>query len=292
MTGSSPIVVGVDGSPDSGHALAWAAAEAYQRGVRLYVVHGLWLPMAAAPFAGTAVVPPPDELRAYGTQVLDKARQRVKDEWPALDVDTLLVQRSPIEALLDVGRDAALTVVGSRGLSDIGALLLGSVSGRVAARSKRPVVVVPRPPEPGDGTIVVGVDGSAHGDAALRFALTEARLRSAEVLAVTAVQVRAVPVPVFDAGSVAEATAQEHRHAQGLAAEALARARAATGSRADVTVRVVSGSPADVLVDAGRRAGLVVVGSRGRGEVRSLLLGSTSHGVLHRAGRPVAVVHA
>ncbi|WP_116951360.1 universal stress protein [Jiangella endophytica] len=290
MTGSDSIVVGVDGSPDSGIALTWAAAEAYRRDVPLCVVHGLWLPMAATPFSGATLVLAPDELHAYATQVLDWARQRVKDEWPAVDLVTYLVHRAPVEALLDAGRDAALTVVGTRGLSDLGALLLGSVSGRLTARSKRPVVVVPRQLSPGDGTIVVGVGCSAHSDAALRFALTEARLRSAPVVAVSAVQARAVPTVGPD--GVTQAAARECLYAEAMAAEAIARARAATGSRADVTVRVVCGRPIDVVVEAGRTAELVVVGTRGRGEVRSLLIGSTSHGVLHHATRPVAVVHA
>ncbi|MBB5788761.1 universal stress protein [Jiangella mangrovi] len=292
MTSSNAIVVGVDGSPDSGIALTWAAAEAHRRGVALYAVHGLWMPIAAVPYGSSAVLPPPDDLRAYATQLLDKARQRVKDEWPSLDMDTFLIQQPPAQALLEVGHDAALTVAGTRGLSALGALVLGSVSGRVAARSKTPVVVVPPHPADSDGTIVVGVDGSAHSDAALRFALAEADLLSAPVVAVNAFHLQAVPAPIFEAIGLEEATAAEHDYADALVRDAVVRARAATGSHAEVTVRVVPGDAAQAIVDAGQEAALIVVGSRGRGEVRSLLLGSTSHGVLHHASRPVAVVHA
>lgn len=286
------IVVGVDGSPDSGVALTWAATEAHRRGVVLYAVYGLWMPMAAVPFGGTAVIPPSDEFRAYATQVLDKARQRVKDEWPDVEMDTFLVLRPPAEALLDIGRDAALIVVGTRGLSGLGALVLGSVSGRVAARSTCPTVVVPPQSGPGGGTIVVGVDGSAASDAALRFALAEADRLSAPVVAINAFRTTSIPVPIMDPDGVEKATALERQHAEGVVAEAVARARATTSSRANVTIRAVAGYPSDVILDAGRDATLIVVGSRGRGEVRSMLLGSTSHGVLHHATRPVAVVHA
>lgn len=292
MTSTNSIVVGVDGSPDSGAALDWAIAEARLRGAALYAVYGLWMPIAAVPFGGAAVLPPSDDLRAYATQVLDKARQRVKESATDVDVDTFLVLRPPAQALLDVGRDASLIVVGARGLSALGALVLGSVSGRVAAHSTTPVVVVPPIWSPHDGAIVVGVDGSAHSDAALRFALTEADRRSAPVVAVTAFRTESIAMPIFDPDGLAKITAAERQYAEALATEAVARARAATGSTADVSVRAEAGHPADVIVHAAREAALIVVGSRGRGEVRSMLLGSISHAVLHHATRPVAVVHA
>jgi len=60
----------------------------------------------------------------------------------------------------------------------------------------------------------------------------------------------------------------------------------------DVAVqqRLIQGRPAHEIADASRGAELVVVGSRGRGGFVSLLLGSVSHGVLHRAHCPVMVV--
>ena len=65
---------------------------------------------------------------------------------------------------------------------------------------------------------------------------------------------------------------------------------AATFPNVDVRTRVTQGRPADVLVDASAGAELVVVGSRGRGGFRGLLLGSVSRGVLHQAHCPVAVL--
>ncbi|WP_116952882.1 universal stress protein [Jiangella endophytica] len=276
---SLPIVVGVDGSPDSGFALDWATAEARLRGAPLYAVYGLWMPMAAVPFGGAAVLPPSDELRAYATQVLDAARQRAKETAPDLDVDTFLVLRPPAQALLDVAKDAGLVVAGTRGLGAIGSLVLGSVSSRVAAHAGCPAVVVPPHEGTGDGSIVVGVDGSAHGDAALRFALTEAGVRSARVVVAGAFRMRG-PTAAPERGETEE-----------LVEAALGRARATTGATVEVTTVVEPGDAADVIVEAAADAALVVVGSRGRGDVRSMLLGSTSRAVLHQAARPVAIVH-
>lgn len=276
---SKAIVVGVDGSADSGIALDWAVAEARLRGAPLHAVFGLWMPVAAAPFGGAAVLPPSDELRGYATEVLDAARQRATDAAGDLDVDTSLILRPPSQALLDVSKDAGLVVAGTRGLGTLGALVLGSVSTRIAAHATCPAVVVPPHEGEGDGSIVAGVDGSVQGDAALRFALTEAGLRSARVVAVGAFRMRG------------HTTSPERQEAEDLVTAAVERARAATGSDAGVSVVVEPGDPAGVIVETAAGASLIVVGSRGRGEVRSMLLGSTSRGVLHQAARPVVVVH-
>lgn len=267
------IVVGVDGSADSGVALDWAATEAALLGAGLVVVHGLFMPVAAVPFGPAAVLPPSEELRRVALSVLEAARTRVARVQPAVDVDTFLVLRRPVDALLDLAGDAALIVVGTRGLGGLGGLVLGSVSSRVAVRAACPTVVVPPVAAPDDGSIVVGVDGSGSSDAALRFALAEAERRSAKLVAVYADPA---------AGSL---------EAGSLVPAALERARAAMLTDPDVSIRIDLGRPADVLLDAGRDAALIVVGSRGRGQVRSLVLGSTSRTVLHRSARPVAVVH-
>jgi nucleotide-binding universal stress UspA family protein len=289
---STHIVVGVDGSTGSATALDWAAVEARRRGVALHIVYSLWMPTVAAPFGGRVVLPPSAELRAYGEQVLERAGQRVADGWPGVETQASLVLRAPAQSLIDAGRDAALVVVGTRGLSELGGILLGSVSGRVAARSACPTVVVPSPPIPGDGTIVVGIDGSSHSDAALRFALVEAERAGASITAVSALQVEGLATAALDRESREEWIAAERRHAEKMVSDAIARARTATDSQIEVAVRIAAGRPDEVVREAGRHAELIVIGSRGRGGVRSTLLGSTSQGVLHQATRPVAVVKA
>lgn len=269
---TTSIVVGVDGSPDSGIALDWAAKEAALRGAGITVVYGLLMPVAAVPFGPAAALPPSEQLHALATGVLDAARARVAAAEPSVDVDTFLILRGAVDAILDMAGGAAMIVVGTRGLGGVGGLLLGSVSSRVAARAHCPTVVVPPVVAPGDGSIVVGVDGSSSGDAALRFALAEAGRRSAKVVAVHA--------------------HHDQADLETLVPAALERARAANLTDPDVSIRLGPGRPADVLLEEGQDAAMIVVGSRGRGQVRSLLLGSTSSAVLQRSTRPVAVVRA
>ncbi|MBB5788828.1 universal stress protein [Jiangella mangrovi] len=290
---TSVIVVGVDGSPDSGVALDWATAEARGRKADLAIVYGLWMPMTAIAFGDASVLPLAEDVHGYGQLVLDAARERVTEQAPDLNVTTSLLMRRPDDALLQVADDGAeLIVVGSRGLGGVGSLALGSVSTRVAARASCPVVVVPPGSRHLDGAIVVGVDGSEHSDAALRFALARGRDEQTEVVAVSAYRAPFLPLQDVDPETMSVVGAEERRLALEALHQAVDRARQAIGGPVDVSVRLEEGHPADVLLDLGRDAALLVVGSRGRGPVRSLLLGSISQAVLHQAAGPVAVVRA
>lgn len=145
--------------------------------------------------------------------------------------------------------------------------------------------------------VVVGVDDSAGGRAALRFALQDAARRGARVDVVAAFRMPDPnvwgPEGAVIAGRVEQTPAQVHdavrARAQEIVDEALAE-RAVAGPP-PVTVLAVAGSAGEVLVHAAHTADLLVVGSRGHGAVRSAVLGSVSlHCVLH-APCPVTVVH-
>ncbi len=140
--------------------------------------------------------------------------------------------------------------------------------------------------------ITVGIDGSAHAQRALEWAVKEAGLR-AEPLTVLTVWRTAVgywgspPNPVIypqDRESAEKARAN--------AEEATAKAVAAAGDLrpANVTVRAVSGIPAAELVSASTNADLLVLGSRGTGGFARLLLGSVATQVVHHAHCPVVIV--
>jgi len=142
--------------------------------------------------------------------------------------------------------------------------------------------------------IVVGVDGSAAGRAALDWALRECAARRTPLLAV-----RAWLAPAFGhyypEGSVlAEHESEACVAAQHLAEEQLKLAcdRVPGAEAVDVRALAVMGAPAHALLEAGEGAALVVVGSRGEGALSRLVLGSVSAAVLHHARCPVAVVPA
>ncbi|GAB3168739.1 universal stress protein [Myceligenerans halotolerans] len=295
------VVVGVDGSPDSSVALDWAATEAQVREADLHVLYGLHTPVRVGPDGAPTVVPALDDLRLTGEGVLADARRQVAERAPDVRVETRLDLRPPIEALLQAAKeDAALLVVGTRGLGTAAAIALGSVSGHVVIHAACPTVVVPSPDEvpPDDGSIVVGVDGSEHSDAALRFALREANLRSARIVAVHAYRAQAPTLPFFDPGHTDVAVEAGRQHvqaevrAESMVRQMVAHAAQEVGGEPDFGVRVVEGHSSDLLVELARDAALTVVGTRGRGDFRAALLGSVSRDVLSHARRPVAVVRA
>jgi nucleotide-binding universal stress UspA family protein len=186
-----------------------------------------------------------------------------------------------------------MVVVGSRGLAGFTELLVGSTVVQLVSHAPCPVVVVRSLPylTPGDeaGRVIVGVDGSPSSDETLAFAFEEASLRGQGLTAVHAWHVPFMEVPsrgdVYDVELAAGVEAESRSHVAG----ALAPWR---DKYPDVDVRqlVVHGDPVQTIVEASTGAALTVVGSRGRGGFRNLLLGSVSHGVVHHARSAVAVV--
>ena len=134
--------------------------------------------------------------------------------------------------------------------------------------------------------IVVGVDGSDCSLDALRWAVDEARLRGARIVAVNAWSLPQVST-YSEAAHVAELSFEEH--ARTALAEAVAGVDAA-GVEVERVVR--EGPAAAVLIDAARDASLLVVGSRGLGGFTGLLLGSVSQQCVQHAACPVVVVRA
>ena len=136
--------------------------------------------------------------------------------------------------------------------------------------------------------IVVGVDNSPGARRALEWALDEAALRDATVVAVHAWQlpyVLSTPLGVVSVPVDDDATAEAEAELAAVIDE-VAAAHPAT----PVERQVVLGSPAAALIEEGADAQLIVVGSRGRGGFAGLLLGSVSHQLAHHAPCPVVIV--
>jgi nucleotide-binding universal stress UspA family protein len=291
------IVVGVDGSPHTDTAVRWAAARARRTGacLRLVHAHAAPVPAPAMPLGGTtAFGPGPDaETDRAGAAVLSAAADLAVSHAPGVDVTTDLRSGSAATILIDVSAEADLVVVGSRGRGGFAGLLHGSVSARVSGRTRCPTVVV-RDRAPETGPIVVGVDGSQPGAAALSFAFAEADRRGAGVIAVHA-WTMPLPVGPGEAAALARAGDQDRLRHRQAASEVLADALAgARREHPDVPVheRLTEAGPAGALIEAAAEPAMIVVGSRGHGQLAGLLLGSTSRTVLHNATCPVVVVHA
>jgi len=138
--------------------------------------------------------------------------------------------------------------------------------------------------------ILVGLDGSEHSHKALDWAVKHAALEHAPltVLAVHEVAASAwtgSPI-IYPADKPAEEKAQQ------AAQEAVTKAVSELGGPGpeSVTVRAVSGQPAQALIEASADADLVVVGSRGAGGFATLLTGSVTSKVVNHAACPVVVV--
>jgi nucleotide-binding universal stress UspA family protein len=135
--------------------------------------------------------------------------------------------------------------------------------------------------------IVVGVDGSAEADAALAFAVREARLRRLPLRVVCAWEPSASSYAGEAFAATPDAFVAAEQHAEEVVRAALARI-----PHDDVEVEALSveGRAANALVEQAADAELLVVGTRGRGATRRLLLGSVSGEVAHDAPCPVTIV--
>ncbi|MFC0028081.1 universal stress protein [Micromonospora chaiyaphumensis] len=280
------ILVGYDGSADATVALNWALDEAGRSGrpVRLAYVFE-WLTVAG--WIGPGVAPGvwPDETARR--QVEDLVRRAAADaaaDRPGLTVHGEVFDGPPALVLQERSAEAGMLVLGSRGHGGFAGLLTGSTAVSVTAHAHCPVIVVRDGRPATSGPVVVGTDGSPSSVQALGFAVERAAQRDVPLRALRVWEPPGegrVP-PGFDPE---EAAATER-----AAAEAdLVPWREAFP---DVPVEVVAnpGSPAALLVEESRSAQLVVVGSRGRGGLRGMLLGSVSQQLIQHAQCPVAVV--
>jgi len=137
--------------------------------------------------------------------------------------------------------------------------------------------------------IIVGIDGSHHSQRALEVAIREAALRHAPLTVLTVHQV----VAGYSGHGVAypgdDALADKARQAAQEEVDSVV-AKLGDARPSSVTVRGVSGLPAEALLDAAKDADLIVVGSRGAGGFSRLLMGSVSYQVAHHAHIPVLIV--
>jgi nucleotide-binding universal stress UspA family protein len=288
MSDGKRIVVGLDGSDESRSALRWAVAEAATWDAQLDVVHAWDFPFV--------IVPPPMSFTyPADIEALERSAEALLDaEVEAVGVHTgpsprqvekILVRDSATRALLETAKGADLLVVGSRGRGGFSGLLLGSVSNQCVHHAPCPVAVVREMVDSSQrARIVVGVDGSTCGHEALTWAIAEATARQQPLVAVAAWSWLDQP------GEFDSDFGEKDVKAMAEAAVAKALDEVTGGGDVDVEIRPVNDLPARALIEASSEASLLVVGSRGLGGFRGLLLGSVSNNTVHHAHCPVVVV--
>lgn len=253
---SEPVVVGVDAAPSARNAAEWAAdlAAVWDAPLHLlHVVHG-W------PEGGSLPVGP-----AWLGELVDAAERSGVGA-----VEAELVRGGIVDTLLDRAAGARLLVVGSYGEAAWTGMLAGSLAASVIARARCPVAVIrgrsPQLPPPRSGPVIVGVDGSDAGAAAVDLAAELAAAFGAHLIALHASE-----DPVV-AAIEAQVAAVRLRHPS-----------------LSVDERLVDGTAARVLGEQAGYARLLVIGRHQVGPDVGDPLGSAVRNLIEGAPCPVLV---
>ncbi len=281
------LVVGVDGSSASNAAVTWAARDAAMRNVPLTLVHMLstYVPtFPQIPLPGGVAVWQEEDARLVLEEAAKLARESAGG---AVVIGTELKSSPPIPTLVQLSEDADMVVVGSYGRGAVGRALLGSVSSGVLRGAACPVAIIPadEPDIREDAPVLVGIDGSPASELATAIAFDEASRRGVDLRAVHAWS----DVEILDLGGLDWPALREESE------QILAERLAGWQERyPDVAVQrlVVCDRPARELVNQSKSAQLVVLGSRGRGGIARVLLGSVSNAVVHSVHTPIIVARA
>jgi nucleotide-binding universal stress UspA family protein len=289
LFGDGPLIVGVDESERSRDAIRLGQQLALALPGELTAVYVQTLDEFDTVTSGQHS-DEPERLVAQQTAVKRAKVAALAAEMGVADVQ-LRQARSVAAGLHDqaIGSDATLVALGSSSRSGLGKVLLGGTADRLLSGSPVPVTVAPNDyasREPGLAVIGVGFDESSEARQAVRWAaeLTDRSGASLRLLAVVA--------PMAFGGTTADAWGMQ-TVSQVLATELQSETeRLAEALSADLAVdpHVSRGSPAKVLVEQSQRLDLLVLGSRGYGPIKSVLLGGVSSYVLRNAHCPVVVV--
>lgn len=278
MSSQKPIAVGTNDSAQSQSAVLWAARRARRADLPLVVLHVVDDRWVAEPYPWFGT------LQQAGEELLKTAAGRLEGTEP-ITPTTELLTGSVGASLAKYSKRTSMMVIGS-GSGHIGGALADRAL-QVATAAKVPVAVVGTQDLEGRSGVVVGVDGSPESTQAVAFAAAEADREGEELTVVYAVD---VPDPIVDAGlspaALADLIVDEERT---VLAETVAGLKE---DYPDLTVHQrleTEKGAVDALVDAAAGAKLLVVGSRGRGAFKRLLLGSTAHGVLKHLPCPTII---
>jgi nucleotide-binding universal stress UspA family protein len=267
----------------------WATHHAHRTGLPLKIVTVTEMP-AMYTAAGVPTLPPGstfDDLVQQGVDINLRAIDDANAFDLGIEVSGAPTVGTPVVHLIETTPAGDVLVVSAT--SEHGRMtdVLGSVATGVMHRAHGPIVIVHGPVQHPAvlQRIVVGVDGCDESRMALGWACDLASQIGASIELVHGWE---YPYRTKDA-VFGSPQADMQRDATALADEVLAELSPERRSVVTAT-HVVEGEAFDVLIDASKDADLVVVGSRGRGGLRSLLMGSVSRKVVQHAEAPVVVV--
>ncbi len=271
------VLLATDGSIDARAAADWLRSFPLPDDAQLRIVSAAGVP------ASPIDIPPVREVqatvRAEALAVAEATRTALGARFAGAEVAA--PDGDPREAIIRMAEEwhAGLVVLGARGLGAVAGHMMGSVSIAMARHAPCPVLVVKTGARP-LRTALVAVDGSEPAAAAAAF------LASLPLPPPASVRLLAVAEPPIGPGPDAMMRLTETlRHV-------LERTAAVFRGRVSVEQRVLAGRPRELIARAAAEpdVDLVVVGARGLGVVRRLLLGSVSEDVLRHVERPVLIV--
>lgn len=277
------IIIGVDGSEQSRAALRWGLARASERSAEVTLLH-----IADDSFLSESVAFL-SEAQAASEQMLAAEQEYARSQGYEGTISGRALVGHPIAEVEEASKNASLVVLGDHEGSRFAGTFFGTRSVKIAAVSHAPVAVIPLTEQAPTKGIVVGVDGSEASRKAIEFAAAEADRRGLELNAVYAWMPPLTPGLEYLWSD--ELVASQRATAE----EAIAIGVAGLAERyPDLVVNrvIVQSPPIAALLAEGEGAELLVVGSRGRGGLSRLLLGSVSHGVLAQLPCPVIVTRA
>jgi nucleotide-binding universal stress UspA family protein len=281
---TTPILLATDGSEEAELAARTAADLATKTGSELHVVHVLVLPPETLhdPFGTDAR----EEFEKRGRARLDELVGRLEASGGEVAGAHFSVGSPAAEIVAQAEElGAGLVVMGSRGLGAMRRALMGSVSDSVVRHAPCPVLVVRSEPLAFPTKILLATDGSQEATLA---ASTAAELAKGTDSELHVVHVGSF-IPTFLAATE-EQPGQAAREARRTLDDEVGRIQAADGTVVQAHLRF-GGAPEEVVVlaeDIG--AGLIVMGSRGRGGIRRALLGSVSETVMRHAHCPIMII--
>jgi nucleotide-binding universal stress UspA family protein len=293
------VLLAIDGSSESALALETSASLTWRVGTRLDVL--TVLPTEAELYggpwaAGVAYVPNEDlrdHLRTDRDALLERAAARLRR--PGLEVRTRSVEGRAASVIVDAAKEmeADLVILGARGHGAIERALLGSVSAEVVDQAPCAVLVARHSSA---SRILIGTDGSDVAMSAIAFVGGSRLFEASEARVIYAVDLDPSWWTGFTPGDAAftvdpyVSVVEEGRRRGDEVTSAAASLLRSDGL--EISTVVHEGQAAASIVQEARtwNADLVVVGTRGNGLLKRLLLGSTARSVLHHAAASVLIV--